>query len=624
MPQVFKITKNYDAIVVGAGHAGCEAAHILATLKNKVLLVTLDINNMANLPCNPSMGGAAKGVIVKEVDALGGIMGYLSDQCSLQTRLLNKSKGPAVWALRMQIDKTKYVKLMKEELLKLKALDIFEGVVTDLLITNNEASGVIINNTIEAKSKAIVITTGTYLDSRVLIGSNIQHSGPNGEPTSQGISQKLKALGFDVIRLKTGTPPRLETKTIDFNKVNVQTDLENSLFFSERTKKENNLKKIDCYLTKTTTNTRQIILDNIINSPLYQGVIKGRGPRYCPSIEDKIMRFKEKEIHQIFLEPEDNTFDLTYPQGLSSSMPRMVQKKVVNSCIGLEDTKIKKYGYAIEYDAINPINLKATLETKKIANLFCAGQINGTSGYEEAAGQGIIAGLNSHLKLHGEEGLILKRYDAYIGVLIDDLVTKGATEPYRMLTSSAEHRLVLRMDNANLRLRPFAIKYNTISKEEKNSFINYQKNLSELINYFNNTTLRPSEFNPKLDEINLVHINNTISIAEFIRRPEINQEIVINLFNPKYDLAVINEAIIQIKYQGYIDKEYLLIDKIKALENIPLGVNFKYELVKNLSLEAKEKLSLIKPDNLGQASRILGVNPSDISILMIYLRSIKK
>ena len=305
-------------------------------------------------------------------------------------------------------------------------------------------------------------------------------------------------------------------------------------------------------------------------------------------------------------------------------MPRMVQKKVVNSCIGLEDTKIKKYGYAIEYDAINPINLKATLETKKIANLFCAGQINGTSGYEEAAGQGIIAGLNAHLKLHGEEGLILKRYDAYIGVLIDDLVTKGATEPYRMLTSSAEHRLVLRMDNANLRLRPFAIKYNTISKEEKNSFINYQKNLSELINYFNNTTLRPSEFNPKLDEINLVHINNTISIAEFIRRPEINQEIVINLFNPQYDLAVINEAIIQIKYQGYIDKEYLLIDKIKALENIPLGVNFKYDLVKNLSLEAKEKLSLIKPDNLGQASRILGVNPSDISILMIYLRSIKK
>ena len=624
MPEIKKITKEYDVIVVGAGHAGCEAAHILATLKQNVLLITLDINNMANLPCNPSMGGPAKGVIIKEVDALGGIIGYLSDQCSLQTRLLNKSKGPAVWALRMQIDKSLYTRKMKELLLSLPTLDIFEGQVSDLLVTNNIITGVVINDNISVNSKVVIITTGTYLNSRVLIGSTIQVSGPNGEATSFGISNKLKKIGFDIIRLKTGTPPRLDTKTINFEKVVVQSDLDNTLFFSPKSSKVNDLKKIDCYLTKTTLNTKEIILDNIKNSPLYQGVIKGLGPRYCPSIEDKIMRFQDKDTHQIFLEPEDNTFNLTYPQGLSSSMPRMVQKKIVNSCIGLENTLIKKYGYAIEYDAINPISLKGSLETKLVSNLFCAGQINGTSGYEEAAGQGIIAGINAYLKITNQEPFILKRYDGYIGVLIDDLITKGATEPYRMLTSSAEHRLILRMDNANLRLTPYAIKYNTISSSFAKEFLKYKTDTEELSRYFKTTFIKPREFNNKLKELNLSLIINAISIAEFIKRPEITLDIVLKLFDPNYSIDVISEVIIQLKYAGYIEKEFLLINKIKELEHIHLGVEFRYDLVKNLSYEAKEKLTKIKPDTLGQASRILGVSPSDISILMIYLKSIRK
>ena len=619
------MNNKYDAIIVGAGHAGSEAANILCRQNFKTLLITIDKNKIASLPCNPAMGGPAKGILIKEVDALGGLIGVCSDMNCIQKRVLNESKGPAVWALRMQIDKMEYPKNMLKLLSKNKNLDIIEGVVDDLIIDNNKVCGVVLENNDKYYSRGVVITTGTYLKSHILIGSEVQNFGPDGDKTNHNLSNNLKKYGFEITRLKTGTPPRIISKTIDFTKSVMQESDNKNLFFSYDNKnlKDDNFKPVNCYITKTTLNTKDVIVSNISKSPIYSGKIEGVGPRYCPSIEDKIMRFKEKDMHQIFLEPEDKEFSLTYPQGLSSSMPRDVQKKFVRSIPGFENAKIKRYGYAIEYDGINPIELKASLETKKIDNLFCAGQINGTSGYEEAAAQGIIAGINLGLKLKNKEPLILKRYESYIGVLIDDLITKGAKEPYRMLTSRAEYRLILRDDNAIFRLRPYAIRYNLIDKKKENEFLKVLDNIKSAKEYFKNTYLYPNKINNILQDSNLSRLNNKISLEEFIKRPEINLENIKKIINLDYSDEVLNEVLIDLKYDGYIKKEEEQISKMKALENLYLGVNFDYKKVKNLAFEAREKLEKIKPETLGQASRILGVNPSDISILMIYLKAIK-
>lgn len=612
----------YDSIVVGGGHAGVEAALALAKMNKKVMLVTGDLNKVASLPCNPSIGGPAKGIVVREIDALGGAMAKATDLGQIQMKLLNASKGPAVRALRAQVDKVKYPRIMLEILKAEKRLELLEAFVDTLWIENKKIKGIILEGGEKIASQTVIITTGTYLASKVLIGHTKVSSGPNGEKTTYGISGQLKSEGFEVVRLKTGTPPRIAKDSIDYSKMTLQPGDDKFQTFSFNTPITDMGHQEPCYLTHTSPLTHQIINENLAESSMYGGIVEGIGPRYCPSIEDKIVRFEDKERHQIFIEPESLEIDEMYLQGLSTSMPKEIQEKMVRSVPGLENAVIVKHAYAIEYDAINPIQLYPSLETKIIENLFCAGQINGTSGYEEAAGQGLMAGINAGLKIEGKEPLILKRNEAYIGVLIDDLVTKGTQEPYRLLTSRAEYRLLLRHDNADLRLREYGYQLGLIDEATYQEFVAKKEDINRILEMCDQVRITPTEENINyLNAIGSAPIYEGVLLSTLLKRPEIDKETIKHFLKEDVSEAVYEQVETQIKYDGYIKKSYKDAEKMIKLETKVIPQELNYHSIKNLSSEGREKLIKIKPQTLGQASRILGVNPADISILMVYLES---
>ena len=617
---------EYEIIVVGAGHAGCEAALASAKIGKKTLLITSNINNVATLPCNPSIGGSAKGIIVREIDALGGAMGKIADKTALQMKMLNSSKGPAVRSLRAQVDKVTYPKEMLKTLKSQENLDLLEGMVEDLIVENQTVKGVRLENNTEITSKKVILTTGTYLKADILVGSERTRSGPHGEKPSLHLSDKLASYGFEILRLKTGTPQRIAKNSIDFSKTKEEPGDPICYNFSNDEKTiYDPTKQIPCHLIYTTAETHKIILENLHKSAMYGGRddIKGVGPRYCPSIEDKIVRFKDKERHQLFIEPESLYYDDMYLQGFSTSMPREVQEKMVHSLPGLENAIINKYAYAIEYDAIYPTQINQSLESKILKNLYTAGQINGTSGYEEAAGQGIIAGINASLSIDNKEPLILKRNEAYIGVLIDDLVTKGTIEPYRMLTSRAEYRLLLRHDNADIRLTEYGHQVGLIKEERYQKFLTKKQNIVSLLNYLKEHKLTPTNSNNELlTKLHSATIKDSISLYDLLKRTEITIKILLenNLITSNYEDSVLEQAEISIKYEGYINKVNKEAEKMLKYETKQIPKDLDYDQVPNLASEARQKLKKVNPTTLGQALRISGVNPSDISILMIYLR----
>ena len=615
---------EYEVIVVGGGHAGCEAALSTSKKNHKTLLVTGRIDNIATMPCNPSIGGSAKGIVVREIDALGGMMGKVADKSLLQIKMLNYAKGPAVRALRAQADKVTYPKEMLKVLKSQNNLDIKEAIIEDLIIENNQVKGVITENGEKIFSKIVILTTGTYLKSDILIGDTRTREGPHGEKPSNYLSDNLKKYGFKIIRLKTGTPQRIAKNSIDFSKTKIEEGDKVYHTFSFDDKPSYKIEdQIPCHLIYTTSETHKIILDNLNKSSMYGGLddITGIGPRYCPSIEDKIVRFKDKEKHQLFLEPESLYYDDIYLQGFSTSMPKYIQEKMVHSLPGLEHAIINKYAYAIEYDAIYPTQLKRSLETKIIDNLFTAGQINGTSGYEEAACQGLIAGINASLKLEAKEPLILKRNEAYIGVLIDDLVTKGVRDPYRLLTSRAEYRLLLRHDNADLRLREYGYQVGLIDSEKYQKLLIKKAKINELFEKLKSVKITPNS-NNILEKLGSAPIKDGYSLYELLKRPEITYEklLVNNLINFEYDQDIIDQVELNIKYEGYIKKAEKEAAKLATLENKQIPDDIDYNKIINLASEAKQKLSEIRPTSIGQAIRISGVNPADISILSIYLK----
>lgn len=619
---------KYDCIVVGGGHAGCEAALACARMGEKTLLVTGNINNIADMPCNPSIGGPAKGVIVREIDALGGEMGRNADKAVLQIKMLNTKKGPAVWALRAQEDKVIYPKEMLKTLKSTKNLDIKESLVEHLIVENKKIKGVILEDGYKIDADAVILTTGTYLKGMILVGSEKHSGGPHGERPSKFLSDDLKDLGFTILRLKTGTPQRIDKTTIDYDKTELELGSPTPLTFSFDNEVHYDVNnQIDCHLTYTNEKTHEIIRNNLKKSSMYGGYVEGVGPRYCPSIEDKVVRFKDKSRHQLFLEPEsaiesDPTYGNTiYLQGFSTSMPYDIQEEMVHSLKGLEHAKILKYAYAIEYDAIDARQLKQSLETKLVEGLFTAGQINGTSGYEEAAGQGLIAGINAALKLKGKEPLILKRNEAYIGVLIDDLVTKGIKDPYRMLTSRAEYRLLLRSDNADIRLRKYGHEIGLISDEKYKKFENKLKDIESLKELLQNSIIKPiKENNEYLKRINSSEIKDPTSLYDLLKRPEITMESIEHFIDIPYSDEVKIEVMINVKYAGYIKKAEKDAEKMLKMENKKIPEDINYEEITNLASEAREKLEKVRPTSLGQASRISGVNPADISVLMVYLK----
>jgi len=617
---------NYDIIVVGGGHAGCEAAYASATIGKKTILITSNINNIATLPCNPSIGGSAKGIIVREIDALGGIMGRIADKTQLQMKMLNSSKGPAVRSLRAQVDKVTYPKEMLNKLKNTLNLTIYEGMVEDLIVEDNSVKGIILENGEKIYSKKVVLTTGTYLKADILIGSERTRSGPHGEKPSLHLSDKLKSYGFDILRLKTGTPQRIAKESIDFSKTEVEPgDKECWSFNTEETIEYDINKQIPCHLIYTNEKTHKIITDNLTKSAMYGGyVTEGTvGPRYCPSIEDKVVRFKDKERHQLFIEPESIYYDDMYLQGFSTSMPRDVQEQMVHSLPGLENAKINKYAYAIEYDAIYPTQITRSLETKVLKNLYTAGQINGTSGYEEAAGQGLIAGINASNSIDNKPPLILKRNESYIGVLIDDLVTKGTIEPYRMLTSRAEYRLLLRHDNADLRLTEYGYQVGLINEERYKKFQDKKEQIKKLLKELKEMTIKTStKINNYLKEIQSPTIKDSIKVYDLLKRTEISLKELLknNIIDLHYKKDILEQAEIQIKYEGYIKKVEKEAEKMLRQEEKQIPKDIDYNKIPNLASEARQKLSKVNPETLGQALRISGVNPSDISILMVYLK----
>ena len=613
---------KYEIIVVGGGHAGCEAALASARLGHKTLLVTSNIKNIADMPCNPSIGGPAKGIVVREIDALGGEMGRNADKGALQTKMLNTKKGPAVQALRFQADKITYPKEMLKILETTNNLEIKEAMVEKLAVNNKKVTGVELEDGEKIESDAVILTTGTYLKAVVLAGSSRKSSGPHGEKESKFLSDNLKELGFTIKRLKTGTPQRIDKNTIDYSKTQEEKgdDIPRTFSFDNIVYREPK-DQISCHLIYTTPKTHEIIKEHLNESSMYGGYVEGVGPRYCPSIEDKVVRFSDKERHQLFLEPESLYYDDIYIQGFSTSMPNEIQDLMVHSLPGLENAKILKYGYAIEYDAIDSKQLKRSLETKIIENLYTAGQINGTSGYEEAAGQGLIAGINAALKLEGKEPLILKRNESYIGVLIDDLVTKGVKDPYRLLTSRAEYRLLLRNDNADLRLRDYGYQVGLISEEKYQAFKNKKENIKELTTLLQNTRITPKkETNEYIEKILSTPLKDGISLYDFLKRPEITMENIKHFVDINYTNEEVEQVEINAKYEGYIKKANKEADKMLSLEEKKIPEDIDYEKVPNLASEARQKLIEIKPTTIGQASRISGVNPADISILMVYLR----
>ena len=613
---------KYDVIVVGGGHAGCEAAHATSKIGLKTLLISGDLNQLAKLPCNPSIGGPAKGIVVREIDALGGIQGKIADLTQIQTKMLNSSKGPAVQALRVQSDKIEYPKQMRKALENIANLELLEGLVEEILIENNKAMGVVLYDGSKLYADAVILTTGTYLNSKTLRGHDFKIEGPDGEPTTYGISAQLKRLGFDVTRLKTGTPPRIKKDSIDYSKVSLEPGDEEITNFSFDGFIPNlSGQEVPCHLTYTNLEIHDIIMNNLDASAMYGGVIEGVGPRYCPSIETKVVRFNDKERHQIFIEPESLSLDEIYLGGFSTSMPVDIQEKMVKLIPGLENAIITKYAYAIEYDAINPINLWPTLETKLIKNLYCAGQINSTSGYEEAAAQGLMAGINASLKIRNMEPFILQRHEAYIGVLIDDLVTKGTQEPYRLLTSRAEYRLLLRHDNADLRLREYGHKVGLLSDEQYAMLVQKKQDIADCIELFKGYKVAPSKkLNEALELINSSVLNNGTTLFDLIKRPEVSAKFIKENFDIIYNVGIIRQAEIEIKYEGYIKKAFKEAEKLIANEIRKIPADIDYDNIPNIALEAREKLKEIKPLTIGQASRISGVNPADIAVLSVYIK----
>jgi len=615
---------NYDVIIVGLGHAGCEAALAASRLGNKTLGITGDFNFVAHMPCNPSIGGPAKGIVVREIDALGGEMGKVADKTQIQMKMLNLKKGPAVRALRAQVDRIEYPKEMFKILDNQENLTLLEGLVSSLIIEDGKFFGVRLEDGQVINSKSIILTTGTYMSSDILVGTERRREGPDGQRSINQLSISLRENGVKTFRLKTGTPPRMEKSTIDFSKTQLQPGDPECRFFSFDDNVEYDPKDQEpCYLTYTSPDTLKVINDNLHRASMYGAIkdIDSKGPRYCPSIEDKVVRFSDKERHQIFLEPESVHYDDIYVQGFSSSMPYEIQDKMVASIIGLEKAKINKYAYAIEYDAIDPTQLMPSLEFKGIEGLFFAGQINGTSGYEEAACQGLMAGINASLKVNDKEPLILKRNEAYIGVLIDDLVTKGTNEPYRLLTSRSEYRLLLRNDNADIRLRDYGYQVGLINQERFNKFEEKKARIDELKEKLNIARLTPkTEVNEYLTKHSISPLKDGISAAALMKRPDVNYKQIIELTGIEDEKYIYEQVEIEIKYKGYIEKTEREVSKMLALENTLIPKDINYNNVNNLALEAREKLESVRPLSIGQASRISGVNPADIAILMVYLK----
>ena len=613
----------YDVIVVGGGHAGIEACLAPARIGMKTLLITSHFENVGSLPCNTSIGGPAKGIIVREIDALGGQMGKTSDATYLQLKMLNTAKGPGVQSLRAQADKKAYPRYMQKVLKKQEHLDIIEGMVENLIVEEQTVKGVILDNGKEYFGKTVILTTGTYLKAEILVGDQKTPSGPDQERQSLFLSDRLTELGFRIQRLKTGTPPRVDIESVDFSQTQLQPGTNEPLAFSYETTSYIPIEELTpCYLTYTNEDTHKIIKDNLHKCSMYSGIVKGIGPRYCPSIEDKIVKFSDKPQHQIFLEPESKEMNTIYVQGFSTSMPHDIQEQMIRTIPGLQNCKILKYAYAIEYDAIDPLQLWPSLETKVIKNLFTAGQINGTSGYEEAAAQGLIAGLNAAKKLRGENPLILKRDEAYIGVMIDDLVTKGTKEPYRMLTSRAEYRLLLRHDNADERLRKYGYDAHLVKPEVYQIYLDKMERIHNEIERLETIRFTPKhEINNILETLGSTRLSEGISAKSLLQRPEMDySKIKPYIGETSLTLEEEKRVTILIKYKGYIDKALRQVDKQKKMEEKQIPVDINYDAVLNLSLEAKQKLSQIRPLTIAQASRISGINPADISVLLIYLK----
>lgn len=611
-----------DIIVVGGGHAGVEAALASARMQKETILFTLSKENIAKMPCNPSVGGPAKGIVVREIDALGGEMGKAADATAIQFKMLNTNKGPGVRCLRVQSDKLAYGRYMQDKVLHQENLTVREAMIETLLTKDGKAVGVKLADGEEVYAKVVILTTGTYMSGKILLGHSATPSGPDQEPTTNALSQSLRDLGLQTFRLKTGTPARVKTNSIDFTKTEPQPGTDGFVAFSYDTKKILDLdKQVLCYLTYTSPSTHEIINGNLKESAMYSGLVEGVGPRYCPSIEDKLVRFHDKERHQIFLEPESLELDTTYVQGFSTSMPEHIQDLMIHSLPGLEHAIIDKYGYAIEYDAIDPLQMKVSLESKIVENLFTAGQINGTSGYEEAAGQGLMAAINAVRKLDGKEPFVLRRDEAYLGVLIDDLANKGTKEPYRLLTSRAEYRLLLRHDNADTRLSGYGHEIGLLPQDRYERFILKQQHIVELKQVLEETRFTPkSEVNTYLVEIGYDALHDGTSAYDLLKRPKVELARLCEYLGVSYTPDVLEAVEIEVKYEGYIVKAKKEAERMLSMDKLKLPVDIDYQHVDNLSLEARQKLDQVKPITVGQASRISGVNPADIAVLMIYLK----
>lgn len=614
----------FDVLVVGAGHAGIEACMASARMNKNTALVTLNINMAGSMPCNPSVGGPAKGIVVREIDALGGIMPVVADKTALQFKMLNTTKGPGVWSLRVQSDKEAYKKMMKETLLNTPNLTVIEAGCHSILVENNKVKGVSLNDGSIIYAKAVILTTGTYMTSTILQGHTATSSGPEDQPTINTLSESLRQAGIRTFRLKTGTPCRVLKDSIDFSKTEVQPGTNEFLSFSDTTKEDEVLpfeEQEVCHLIYTTPNTHKIINDHLHDSAMYSGLVKGVGPRYCPSIEDKLVRFADKERHQLFLEPESRDMDTIYIQGFSTSMPKEVQEEMVHSLPGLEKCVIKKYAYAIEYDAIDPLQMKPTLENKIVENLYTAGQINGTSGYEEAAGQGLMAGINACLKLDKKEPFILRRDQAYIGVMIDDLVTKGTNEPYRLLTSRAEYRLLLRHDNADQRLLEKGYKMGLVSQARYDNYLDKMNRIEQAREELSQVRIKPNgEVNTYLESLGFDPLVHGCSELELLKRPKVTIHALSKITGVDYPKYISQQVEIGVKYEGYIAKAKRDAKHLIQMEEVSLPENLNYLEMENLALEARQKLDQIRPATLGQASRISGINPSDIALLAMKVK----
>lgn len=629
----YNFIEEYDIIVIGAGHAGVEASLAASRMGCKVLLATINIEMLAFMPCNPSIGGSAKGIVVREVDALGGEMAKNIDKTYIQMKMLNTGKGPAVRALRAQADKELYSKEMRKTVENQENLTLRQTMIDEILVENGKVVGVRTATHQEYGAKAVIVTTGTALRGEIIIGDLKYSSGPNHSLASINLADNLKQLGLEIGRFKTGTPPRVKASSINYDETEIQPGDEAPNHFSYTSRDEDYVKdQVPCWLTYTNGHSHEIIQNNLHRAPMFTGVVKGVGPRYCPSIEDKIVRFADKERHQLFLEPEGRNTEEVYVQGLSTSLPEDVQRDLVHSIKGLEKAEMMRTGYAIEYDMVLPHQLRATLETKKIAGLFTAGQTNGTSGYEEAAGQGIIAGINAALKIQGKPELILKRSDGYIGVMIDDLVTKGTIEPYRLLTSRAEYRLILRHDNADMRLTEMGRAIGLVDDERWQRFETKKYQFENEMKRLDSIKLKPvKETNEKVAGLGFKPLTDAVTAKEFLRRPEVSYQDVVNFIGPaaeELDDKIIELIETEIKYEGYISKALDQVEKMKRMEEKRIPANIDWDDIDSIATEARQKFKLINPETIGQASRISGVNPADISILMVYLegksRSISK